>query len=83
MSFISALYVRVIQFSVVYEYGVDFWRVGDRRMKSVREEGSKEMNRVETIDQIFFHLGPIVDSNDRPVSADQSRRLIHDDTILQ
>ena len=52
-------------------------------MKSIREEGIKEMNRVETIDQIFFHLGAIVDSNDRPVSADQSRRRIHEDTIPQ
>ena len=36
-------------------------------MKSIREEGIEEMNRVETIDQIFFHLGAILDSNDRPV----------------
>jgi len=41
------------------------------------------MNRVETIDQIFFHLGAILDSNDRPVSADQSLGQIRDDTILQ
>ena len=40
-------------------------------MKNIREEGSKEMNRVETIDQIFYHLGAIVHCNDRPVSADQ------------
>jgi len=75
--------MSVIQFSVVYEYGVDSWRVGDRRMKSIREEWIEEMNLVETIDQPFFHLGAIVDSIVWPVSADQSRRQIRDDAILQ
>ena len=37
-------------------------------MKRIREEGIEEMNRVETIDQLFFHLGAIVDSIDRPVA---------------
>jgi len=82
---------RVNQVSVVHEYGVDAWRVGERRMKRIRKvEKMKRGERGKTTKfQIFpfcVHLAAIRESNDWPVSVDQSRRQIHhsrDGTILQ
>jgi hypothetical protein len=74
------------------EYG---GRLKNRRTKNEeykeKEGRSREMNRggggVKPHIAKYFpfrgHLAAIVDSNDWPVSADQSRRQIHDGTIPQ